>query len=249
MEARTDSRTGIMIAVIAGFVVLATLVAGAVVAFGSSKASSASSGSGSAGGPAPSSRPSEANDPPSPTGSPRSDETAAPSPSHTAKGTVADGRHGGDLRYFLLSPPANAEVYGDEEGTRLSRSEVADSADVERALAAHDFKAAAQRTYLTADGDYEVSVQLLRFASAGSATDYYNAFYYQGTRITLPSSDRPAKAYRLSSASAESTGSVIVLSHQGDVHVTLSVTGAKTPGKDLLARLLDQQYRRLKTGR
>ncbi|MFF7214455.1 hypothetical protein ACFZAU_28615 [Streptomyces sp. NPDC008238] len=162
---------------------------------------------------------------------------------------MADGRHSGDLRYFLLTPPADAEVYGDEQGTELSRSEVADSADVKRALAAGGFKAAAQRTYLTADGDYEVSAQLVRFASAGSATAYYDGFYYEGTRITLPSSGTPGKAYRLSSSSAESTGSVIVLSHQGDVHITLSVTGAKTPGKNLLARLLDQQYRRLKTGR
>ncbi|WUD74047.1 hypothetical protein OG937_21300 [Streptomyces sp. NBC_00510] len=142
-----------------------------------------------------------------------------------------DGKHRGDLRYFLLVPPADAEVYGDEEGTDLSRSEVADSADVKQALATYGFKAAAQRTYLTGDGEYEVSAQLVRFASAGSATGYYNAFYYQGTRITLPSSGSPAKAYRLSSSSAESTGSVIVLSHQGDVHLTLSVTGAKTPGQ------------------
>ncbi|MFF3948952.1 hypothetical protein ACFYYN_29580 [Streptomyces sp. NPDC001902] len=236
-----------MIATIVGLVVLATLTAGAVVAFGSSS----SSASASPGGAEPSSRGPETADPatPSPTASPSRRATATPSPAGTLKGSVDDGKHRGDLRYFLLVPPADAEVYGDEEGTELSRSEVADSADVKQALATYGFKAAAQRTYLTGDGEYEVSAQLVRFASAGSATGYYNAFYYQGTRLTLPASGSPAKAYRLSSSSAESTGSVIVLSHQGDVHVTLSVTGAKTPGKALLARLLDQQYRRLKTGR
>ncbi|MFE2542998.1 hypothetical protein [Actinacidiphila glaucinigra] len=249
MEARTDSRTGVVIATIVGLVVLATLTAGAVVAFGSS--SSSPSASALPGGAAPSSRDPETADPatPSPTASPSTGPTSTPSPTRTLRGTVDDGRHRGDLRYFLLAPPADAEIYGDEEGTELSRSEVADSADVKQALATHGFKAAAQRTYLTGDGDYEVSAQLVRFANEGSATAYYNAFYYQGTRITLPSSGSPAKAYRLSSSSAESTGSVIVLSHQGDVHITLSVTGAKTPGKDLLARLLDKQYRRLKTGR
>ncbi|MFE0629764.1 hypothetical protein ACFW3D_22720 [Streptomyces sp. NPDC058864] len=225
------------------------MTAGAVVAFGSS--SSSTSASGLPGGAAPSSPGPGTTDPapPSAEESPSPAATGAPSPSHTLKGTVDDGRHRGDLRYFLLTPPADAEVYGDEEGTELSRSEVADSAEVKQALATHGFKAAAQRTYLTGDGEYEVSVQLVRFANAGSAAAYYGAFYYQGTRITLPSSGSPAKAYRLSSSSAESTGSVIVLSHQGDVHITLSVTGAKTPGKDLLARLLDKQYRRLKTGR
>ncbi|WP_431962144.1 hypothetical protein [Actinacidiphila sp. bgisy160] len=238
-----------VIATITGLVVLATLTAGAVVAFGSS--SSPPSVSALPGGSPPSSPGPETTGPatPSPTASPSRSATAAPSPTRTLKGTVDDGRHRGDLRYFLLTPPADAEVYGDEEGTQLSRSEVADSAEVKQALATYGFKAAAQRTYLTGDGEYEVSAQLVRFASAGSATAYYNAFYYQGTRITLPSSRNPAKAYRLSSSSAESTGSVIVLSHQGDVHITLSVTGAKTPGKDLLGRILDQQYRRLKTGR
>lgn len=247
MEARTDSRTGVVIATIVGLVVLATLTAGAVVAFGSS--SSSPSASGLPGGAAPSSTGPGTTDPAPASQSPSPAATAAPSPTHTLKGTVDDGRHRGDLRFFLLAPPADAEIYGDEEGTELSRSEVADSADVRQALATRGFKAAAQRTYLTGDGDYEVSAQLVRFASEGSATAYYNDFYYQGTRITLPSSGSPAKAYRLSSSSAESTGSVIVLSHQGDVHITLSVTGAKTPGKDLLARLLDKQYRRLKTGR
>ncbi len=232
---------------IVGLVVLATVTAGAVVAFGRSSSSSAALPAAAA----PSSRGPGTADPrpSSKTASPSPAATAAPSPTHTLKGTVDGGRHSGDLRYFLLTPPAGAEVYGDEEGSELSRSEAADSAEMERALADHGFKAAAQRTYLTADGDYEVSVQLVRFADAGSATAYYSAFYYQEPRITLPASSSPAKAYRLSSSSAESTGSVIVLSHQGDVHITLSVTGAKTPGKDLLARLLDQQYRRLKTGR
>ncbi|MGW3246925.1 hypothetical protein [Streptomyces sp. NPDC001070] len=232
---------------VVGLVVLATLTAGAVMAFGSSS-SSASAGApvASPGGRGPSA-PGSAT--PSPTASPSRSVSAPASPAGTLKGSVHDGEHRGDLRYFLLPPPEDAETYGDEEGTDLSRSDVAESTDVRRALTTYGFKAAAYRTYLTGDGEYEVSVQLVRFASAGSAAGYYDDFYYQGTRIALPSSDHPAKAYRLSSSSAESTGSVIVLSHQGDVHISISVTGAKTPGKGMLTRLLDQQYRRLKTGR
>ncbi|MEU4098609.1 hypothetical protein [Streptomyces sp. NPDC026673] len=233
---------------VVGLVVLATLTAGAVVAFGSSSSSSSVSASASPSSPAaPGGAGATAS--PSPTASPSRSATASPSPASTVKGSVRDGRHSGDLRYFLLSPPKDAEIYGDEDGTDLSRSEVADSADVKRALATYGFKAAAYRTYLTGDGEYEVTVRLVRFASPGSAAAYYNAFYYQGTRIALPSSGRPAKAYRLSSSSAESTGSVITVSHQGDVHISISVTGAKTPRTGMLTRLLDQQYRRLKSGR
>lgn len=234
-----------MIATVVGLVVLATLTAGAVVAFGSSSSSASAFASPTPAAP----RGAGATASPSPTASPSRSATASPSPASTVKGSVRDGKHSGDLRYFLLNPPKDAEIYGDEEGTDLSRSEVADSADVKRALATYGFRAAAYRTYLTGDGEYEVTVRLVRFASPGSAAAYYNAFFYRGTPITLPSSGRPAKAYRLSSSSAESTGSVITVSHEGDVHISISVTGAKTPRTGMLTRLLDQQYRRLKNGR
>lgn len=220
--------------------------AGAVVILGSSSSSSSADEAAVRAVSSPSAVPKRASATPSDSPAPAS----TPTPSSTVKGKVKSGGiHTGDLRYFLLRPPADAEVYGDEDGTELTRSEVAnDVASVKSALGTYGFRTAVSRTYLTADGDTQITAKLARFSSPANATAFYSRLYFGGTRITLGGS-HPAKAYRLSSSSAESTGSVIVVSHQGNVHITLSVTGAKTPGAAQLRRLLDQQYERLATGR
>lgn len=231
-----------MIAVVIGLVVLATLTAGAVVAIGSSSKSSATAT------PSRAAATTSASATPSPSADPT--ETAEPSasPSSTVTGSVHDGAHSGDLRWFLLTPPEGAEIYGDEAGSAVTRDEIGVSDDIKQALSRYGFKKGAQRTYLTADGDYEISVELLRFGSASGASGYYEAFYLNSPTLAIGST-HPAKAYRLSSGSAESTDAVVALSHQGDVHISITVTGEKLPGRDLLKRLLDQQYQRLATGR
>lgn len=235
-----------MIAVVVGLVVLATLTAGAVVAIGSASSDSPAVAMPSTAAPKASTTSAPASSPPSPD----STKTAEPSatPSSTVTGAVHDGAHTGDLRWFLLTPPRDAEIYGDEAGSAVTRDEVGVSGDIKRALSRYGFKKGAQRTYLTADGDYEISVELLRFGSAADAAGYYDDFYLDSPALTI-NSTHPAKAYRLSSGSAESTDAVAALSHQGDVHISITVTGEKLPGRDLLKRLLDQQYQRLATGR
>ncbi|MFF3565201.1 hypothetical protein ACFYXS_34680 [Streptomyces sp. NPDC002574] len=234
-----------MIAVVVGLVVLGTLTAGAVVAIGSSSSKTSAAAVPSTAAPT-ASAPATPSPSPDPTGTAGPDDS--PSPSSTVTGAVHAGAHSGDLRFFLLTPPKDAEIYGDEAGTSVSRDEVGVSGDIKRALSRYGFKKGAQRTYLTADGDYEISVELLRFGSAAGASGYYDDFYLDSPALTIGST-HPAKAYRLSSGSAESTDAVAALSHQGDVHISITVTGAKLPGRDLLKRLLDQQYQRLATGR
>jgi hypothetical protein len=242
--ARPAARGLLIAAGAAGLVLLVGATAGAVVVLGSSSSSADEAAVRAVSSPSAVPKTASATTGDSPT------PTPTPTPSSTVKGKVKSGGiHTGDLRYFLLRPPADAEVYGDEDGTELTRSEVAnDVASVKSALGTYGFKTGVSRTYLTADGDTQITAKLARFSSPANATAFYSRLYFGGTRITLGGS-HPAKAYRLSSSSAESTGSVIVVSHQGDVHITLSVTGAKTPGAAQLRRLLDQQYERLATGR
>jgi hypothetical protein len=241
---RGPRRTPLIAAAAVGLVLLVGATAGTVVVLGS--ASSDGTAAAAASGTSPSASPTSA----APTTAAPTTAAPTPSPSSTVTGAVQSGGiHTGDLRYFLLTPPKDAEIYGDEDGSELSRSEVAGgSASVKRALTTYGFKAGATRTYLTADGDTEVTVDLARFSGPANAAAFYSRFYFSGTRITLGGS-HPAKAYRLSSSSSGSTGSVVVVSHQGDVHLTISVTGAKTPDRAQLRALLDRQYRRLKTGR
>ncbi|MEU6344399.1 hypothetical protein ABZ883_26020 [Streptomyces sp. NPDC046977] len=246
MEARTNARTGATIAVVIGLVVLATLTAGAVVAIGSSSSDSAVTAAPSA-SPTTPTTPTTA-PPSSPSPDPTRTAGQSASPSSTVTGAVHDGAHSGDLRFFLLTPPKDAEIYGDETGTAVTRDEVGVSADIKRGLSRYGFKKGAQRTYLTGDGAYEISVELLRFGSTAGATGYYDDFSLDSPALAIDST-HPVKAYRLSSGSAESTDAVAALSHQGDVHISITVTGEKLPGRDLLKRLLDQQYQRLATGR
>lgn len=176
--------------------------------------------------------------------------SAAP-PASTVKGQVSRGKHTGDLRFFLLPPSKDAEVYGDEAGSALTAAEVAstasDEAEMKRALKEYGFRSGAYRTYLTAGGGAEVTVKLSRFADAASAAGYYDAHYYEGDKLTL-TGGYPARAYHLTSASWESTDSLLAISYQGDVHITITVTGGKTADPRLLQNLLDAQYQRLKTG-
>ncbi|MEU3461626.1 hypothetical protein ABZ721_16995 [Streptomyces sp. NPDC006733] len=222
---------------------LVGVTAGLVVALGSS------SGHADEAAPA-SSAPTSAAPTAAVTGTP----SAAPSGSATStvKGQVSQGSHTGDLRFFLLAPPKDAEVYGDEAGSPLTAAEIAstasDEAEMKRALSEYGFKGAAFRTYLTAGGGAEVTVKLSRFADPASAAGYYNAHYYEGTKLTL-TGGYPARAYHLKSASSESTDSMLAISYQGDVHITVTVTGGRTVEPKLLQSLLDAQYQHLKTGR
>ncbi|MEW1863124.1 hypothetical protein AB0399_22635 [Streptomyces sp. NPDC088194] len=229
-----------------GLVALAAVTAGAVIAFGSSpggadaaatpSATASRTGAGAPSGSASASSP-------------------APSASPTAKkpaGQVAHGTHTGDLRYFLIPPPDGADVYGDPAGSADSAADVAagsaDGSQAARALSTYGFRNAASRTYLTADGGSEVSVELVRFRGPSQAAAYYSSSGYQATTLPLQGS-YPARGYDLASGSAESSDTLLAISYQGDVHITISVTGGKAPSRALLQHLLDAQYQRLRTGR
>jgi hypothetical protein len=166
-------------------------------------------------------------------------------------GQVAHGVHTGDLRYFLIPPPEHADVYGDPAGSADTAADVAagsaDGSQAERDLKLYGFRAAATRTYLTADGVSEVTVDLVRLRGSSQAAAYCSASSYQADKLTLHGS-YPARGYNLSSGSAESADTLLAVSYQGDVQFTISVTGGKTPSRALLQDLLDAQYQRLKTG-
>ncbi|NEA56688.1 hypothetical protein G3I60_21745 [Streptomyces sp. SID13666] len=227
-----------------GMLALAGVTAGVVVALGSS--------SGHADEAAPSSPAPTVSVTGSPSVDPSASATPLPSGTSTVKGQVSQGTHTGDLRFFLLAPPKDAEVYGDEAGSSLSAADLAsgtkDEAAMKSALDRYGFRSGAYRTYLTAGGGAEVTVKLSRFADAASAAAYYEAHSYEGDKLTL-TGGYPARAYHLKSGSEESTDSLLAISYQGDVHITITVTGGKTADPKLLQNLLDAEYQRLKTGR
>lgn len=234
---------GALLGVTAGLVALVAVTAGAVVAFGSSSGHADASPSASSGAGTPTAQ------------APTSEPTATTTPSAAAgarvSGKVAHGVHSGDLRFFLLPAPADADVYGDVNGSPYTADDITGSAsdpsDAQAALKTYGFRDGAYRTYLTADAVFEVSARLVRFGSPSKTAAYYAQHSYEGTRIPLGDA-YPARAYRLTSSSAESTSAVVAVAHQGDVHITITLTGSEAPSAALVQRLLDAQYQRLKTG-
>jgi hypothetical protein len=243
-------RRGGLLAAAAGLAVLVALTGGAVIALGSSSSGSSTSASSSPSGAS------------SPSGSAAASGaaeavTATPSAGSTTPGRLSgqvtkDGVHSGDLRYFLLPVPAGADDYDDPDGSVLTADDIAvasaDQAGTRGALTTYGFRAGAYRTYLTADGATEVTVKLARFASPDQAAAYYGSLAPEGTALTLGSS-HPARGYRLSSGSAESSDAELAVSYQGDVQITVTVTGDQAPADTLLRDLVDAQFQRLATTR
>ncbi|MFB7469961.1 hypothetical protein [Kitasatospora sp. NPDC056184] len=199
----------------------------------------------------------------SPTASPSASPTAtvsasaappapAPVPTSTVTGTVKDGRHDGDLRYFLLPIPAGGESYGPADGIPLSEQEMIEEfdggAEAMRALRSLGYKDAVTRTYRTADGKAEVTVTLLRFGSAAEA-----AFYAKYDTRDLPAievtGDPAARGYISKPKQAAYTGSMSGISSQGDVEYTVDVEVKGEPDKALLSDLMKRQRDWLVSGR
>ncbi|WNI17013.1 hypothetical protein [Actinacidiphila sp. ITFR-21] len=232
-----------------GLAVLAAVTAGTVAACGPSspghtgaERADAATAAGTPEAPAPSA-----------TG-PARDEPAAAGASAAARGGghVTGGVHSGDLRYFLLPPPADADVTGDRAGSPLTADDIAATAPDDSAargeLRTYGFRAGAYRTYSTADGIFEVTVKLIRLGTPADAAAYYAAHSYEGAAIPL-ATDFPARAYDLASGSAESTDTVLAVSYQGDTQIILTVTGGGSRSRAQLPSLLAAQHRRLESGR
>lgn len=246
-------RRGSFVATGVGLTALVALTAGLVIAFGPSHSGPADTTA--APGTSHSARTvagAPAGATPSPAGTAAEPAPTGAAPAGRLTGHVSKGVHSGDLRFFLLTPPGDADVYGDPAGEALSADDISsaavDPAEARAALKTYGFRGGAYRTYLTADGVCEVTVKLARFGAPDQAAAYYEQGHFQGARIALAGA-YPARAYRLTSASAESSDAVAAVSYQGDVQITLTVSSARTLSGGTLQRLLDAQYERLTTGR
>ncbi|MFE6866195.1 hypothetical protein ACFVFS_06530 [Kitasatospora sp. NPDC057692] len=203
----------------------------------------------------------------SPTASPSASPTASPSaaasasvappapapvPTSTVTGTVKDGRHDGDLRYFLLPIPQGGESYGPADGIPLSDQELieeaGDGADIMRTLRSLGYKDAVTRTYRTADGKAEVTVTLLRFASASQA-EFFAKYDTRDLPTIEVTGDSAARGYISKPKQAAYTGSMSGISSQGDVEYTIDVEVKGDPDKALLSDLMKRQRDWLTSGR
>ncbi|WP_406096333.1 hypothetical protein [Kitasatospora purpeofusca] len=176
-----------------------------------------------------------------------------PTPTSTLKGTVSNGRHDGDLQYFLLPIPQGGESYGPADGMLLTDKDMGDQmgggADVMKTLKSLGYKDSATRTYRTADGKAEVTVTLVRFSTAARATDFARNYTLDGLDPVEITGDPTAHGYVDKPKQQAYTGSLSGISSQGDVQYIIDVDVKGTPDKALLSELMKRQRDWLTSGR
>ncbi|MFI9365111.1 hypothetical protein ACIG5E_29280 [Kitasatospora sp. NPDC053057] len=175
-----------------------------------------------------------------------------PAPASTVKGTVSDGKHEGDLRYFLLPIPAGGESYGPADGMTMTRDDVSEifgkPDDIDTILNRLGYRDGATRTYRTADGKAEVTVTLLHFSSADMASRFVQGYTIKSQEPIDIDGDPNAHGFRRKPKHEAYTGSMTGISSQGDVQYTVDVDVKGTPDKALLNDLMKRQREWLASG-
>ncbi|MFD8707328.1 hypothetical protein ACFV1W_32890 [Kitasatospora sp. NPDC059648] len=175
-----------------------------------------------------------------------------PAPASTVKGTVSNGKHEGDLRYFLLPIPAGGESYGPADGMPMTRDDVSEifgkQDDIDTILNRLGYRDGATRTYRTADGKAQVTVTLLHFGSADTASRFVQGYTIKSQEPIDIDGDPNAHGFRRTPKHEAYTGSMTGVSSQGDVQYTIDVDVKGTPDKALLNDLMKRQREWLASG-
>ncbi|MGW3233266.1 hypothetical protein [Kitasatospora sp. NPDC001095] len=177
---------------------------------------------------------------------------AEPAPASTVKGTVKNGQHEGDLRYFLLPIPAGGESYGPADGMALTNDDVSalfgKQDGIMDILGSYGYKGGATRMYRTADGKAEVTVTVLQFGSTAMARDFVKGYKIKSLEPFDIDGDPGGHGYLQTPKHESYTGSMSGISSQGDVQYTIDVDVKGTPDKALLNELMKRQREWLTTG-
>lgn len=250
--AKRRSRALIITAIGASYLVLAAGTAAAVVAIASPAPVdvAAALASTSAGASAGASGTASASASAAPSASPS--PSPSPSPVSTVVGSVKDGTHSGDLRYFLLPPPdGSSSVQGDPDGNKESASDVVKeyggSSDVKSALSQLGFKGGAQRTYQDSTMGANVSIELLQFDSSGDADNWMQGFQLNGngwTSFSIPGESGATAREK----NADNLDSLIGVYAEGDTFYEITVYGTQTLPHSDLADLMTAEHGRLAHG-
>lgn len=176
----------------------------------------------------------------------------SPSPKSTVTGSVRDGVHRGDLRYFLLPPPDGpSSVHGDPDGTTESSRDVqrvyGGSSKVKSALDQLGFKGGASRTYQDEEMGANVRIELLQFGSGDEAGQWLQGFQLSGsgwTSFSIPGQSGATAAEKHS----DDLDSLIGVYAAGDTFYEIDVYGSQTVPHADLSNVMTAEYNRLTHG-
>ncbi|WP_042415710.1 hypothetical protein [Streptacidiphilus anmyonensis] len=186
-----------------------------------------------------------------PTGTPT--PTPMPSPSSTVKGYVSGSSHSGDVRFFLLPVPDDAEAYGDTDGTKESVSDIAkemgNASTSKSILEQLGCSGGAFRIYRTNDGQYTVTAHLIHFDSAGHAADWVSGLTFGHGDSFDVSGISDAKGQAINPSDSGGVGTLMGVSHVGDVEYEIDIQGTGSLDHSLLTPLMQREEKLLRTGR
>jgi hypothetical protein len=254
MPRKRRNRVLVATAIGATYIVLAAGTAGAVVAIASpgpvniAALASASASESATGAGTPSAKAASAS--PSPSSSPS--PSPSPSPRSTVTGSVRDGVHRGDLRYFLVPPPQGpSSVQGDPDGTaedfNAVMAQYGGGSDIKSALNELGFKAGATRTYQDSTIGANVTVELLQFSSGDNANSWLQGFQLNDsgwTSFSVPGESGATAREK----NANGLDSMIGVYAEGDTFYQVDVYGSQTLPHADLSNLMIAEYGRLSHG-
>lgn len=183
--------------------------------------------------------------------SPSSSPSPSPSPSprSTVTGSVRDGVHRGDLRYFLMPPPQGpSSVQGDPDGTVESASDVATQygggSQIKSTLDQLGFKAGATRTYQDSRMGANVTIELLQFSSGDNANTWLQGFQLNDggwTTFSVPGQSGATAREK----NANGLDNMIGVYAEGDTFYQINVYGSAPLTHADLSNLMIAEYGRL----
>ncbi|MFJ5882971.1 hypothetical protein [Kitasatospora cineracea] len=205
-----------------------------------------SAGPGSSPSPSPSASPT-----PTPPPAPSPTPTVAPRPASTLQGSVSGGKHSGDLRYFLLPVPDDADPYGSPDGAMMSMDDLqarySKSVDLKGILDSWGFKDAATRTYRTRDGKTEVRTDLRRFGRTDRAQGFADNTSFDRSSFGIDGVPN-AKGYVFKPEQQAYTGELVGIGVVGDVVYEVTVEVQGDPDKALLVDAMKRARDHLANG-
>ena len=185
-----------------------------------------------------------------------SPSTASPTPSATptptVTGSVSDGVHSGDLRYFLLPPPqGTSSVQGDPNGTTDTINDVAgtysDPSQARSSLTQGGFKTGAERIYQDSTIGANVQIQLLQFDSSDDASQWLSGFSYSGNgyqSISVPGESGAAGWSYAKDGSYDLVG----VYREGDTFFQVEIYGDDAVPAQDLGQVIGAEHARLADG-
>ena len=174
-----------------------------------------------------------------------------PRPATTLHGSVDGGTHGGDLRYFFVPVPEDAEPYGSADGFKLTDEELVaeyGQKDIIAVLNSYGFKQSVERMYRTADGRADVRIRLVHFSSASNAAEFVTNANYKADESFDVAGVAGARGFLFKAEQKAFTGELVAIASKGDVEIEIEIEAKGDLDKGLLADVMKRQSDRLSSG-